>query len=66
MSSVIGSIGEQQQEVIDCQDVDIRQIEEIGSTISNYLVNVDLTEAQFDLDLMLDNANKLGMDFGDL
>ena len=38
----------------------------MGQDISNYLVNLDLSSAQFDMDLMLEQADKLGMDLGDL
>ena len=66
ISSVINHISNQEQPEVDCSEVDIQQIEQIGADVANYLVNVDITSAQFDVYLVLDQAGKLGLDFGDL
>ena len=68
-SSVIKQITsnqELQQPEVDCSEVDIKQIEQVGKEITSYLVNVDISSAQFDVDAVIDQASKLGMDFGDL
>ena len=53
-----------------CDQVDVQALEDAGkniaSNIQNYIVNVDLTKAQFDVDLLFEEAGRLGMDFGDL
>ena len=40
----------------------------MGSNIANqmtdYLLNIDITKASFDIDLMHEEAQKLGLDFG--
>ena len=32
----------------------------------NYMMNIDLSKSQYDLDLLFEEAGRLGMDFGDL
>ena len=53
-----------------CGNVDVEVFEEVGqnlvSDMKDYLVNVDLTRAQFDVDKLFQEAGRLGMDFGDL
>jgi hypothetical protein len=34
--------------------------------MTDYLLNIDITKASFDIDLMHEEAQKLGLDFGDL
>ena len=63
MSSVFSN---QESEAVDCSTVDVRTLEEISDNLTSYLVNIDVTNTQFDVDLMLEQANKLGLDFGDL
>ena len=50
---------------IDCSNY-VEQLEEAGQTIRNYLVNIDMTNTQCEVDTLLEQAEKLGMDFGDL
>ena len=66
---------EQVQEVSErepqnCAQVDVEVFEDVGqnlaSNMQDYLVNVDLTGAQFDVDKLFEEAGRLGMDFGDL
>ena len=66
---------EQVQEVSErepqnCAQVDVEVFEGVGQNLANnmqdYLVNVDLTRAQFDVDQLFEEAGRLGMDFGDL
>ena len=40
--------------------------QQIAETFQDYVMNINVLEAQFDPALMLDEANKLGLDFGDL
>lgn len=58
------------EEPKDCDQVDIRQLEQVGQNVVNniheYVINVDLSKAQFDADLLFEEAARLGMDFGDL
>ena len=36
------------------------------NNMKDYVLNVDVTKAQFDIDIMVDEAQKLGLDLGDL
>ena len=58
------------QSEIDCEQVDIDQIEQAGSAIINNIqdmvLNVDLRHAQFDVDKFYEEAKKIGIDIGDL
>ena len=38
----------------------------LAANVQEYIVNIDLSQAQFNADLLFEEANKLGMDFGDL
>ena len=57
-------------EEIDCSQVDVQQIEEMGmelaQNVKDYVVNVDITNIQFDAVQMYEEARKLGLDAGDL
>ena len=39
---------------------------QMANDLSDYIMNVDITSAQFDTDLIVEEAGKLGIDFGDL
>ena len=60
--------GESEPQV--CEQVDVQGLEnfsnEFASNVQDYIVNVDLTKAQFDSSMLFEQANRLGMDFGDL
>ena len=64
--TVIQSIQEADDQGVNCADVNIEQFGEVGESISSYLVNVDLSSSQFSVDTLVEQAAKLGMDFGDL
>lgn len=54
-----------------CDQVDLVAMEKSSANIANnliedYIVNVDLTKAQYNLDMLFEQAGQLGMDFGDL
>ena len=55
---------------IDCADVDIQQIEEVGvqvaDAVQSMVMNVDITNLQFDAHTLYEKAQKLGLDAGDL
>ena len=55
---------------MDCSSVDIQQIEQMGQqmadSVHNYVMNVDITNAQFDMVSLYEEAQKLGLDIGDL
>lgn len=55
---------------IDCQEVDVQQIEQAGIDIVNqvndFVMNVDVTNLQFDVAKLYENAQKIGLDAGDL
>ena len=38
----------------------------MANDLSDYVMNVDMSVAQFDIDLIVEEAQKLGVDFGDL
>lgn len=38
----------------------------MANDLTDYVLNVDMTTAQFDIDLIVEEASKLGVDFGDL
>ena len=50
--------------------MDIQELEAMGhkitESVSNYMMNVDIMSAQFDPYLLFDEAQKLGLDIGDL
>lgn len=58
------------QSTIDCNQVDIDQIEQAGTAIINNIqemvLNIDLRDAQFDIDKLYEEAQKIGVDVGDL
>lgn len=55
---------------VDCDNVDVQELERMGADVynkvSDYMLNIDMTKAQFNVDMMVDEASKLGVDFGDL
>lgn len=55
---------------IQCSEVDVQQIEELGlqvaDTVQNMMMNVDITNIQFDAHAMYEEAQKLGLDAGEL
>ena len=60
-----------EQEPQNCDQVDLVELEYHSSRIANnlvedYIQNVDLSKAQYNLDLLFEEAGRLGMDFGDL
>ena len=59
-----------EREPQNCSQVDVEVFEDVGQNLAkgmqDYLVNVDLTRSQFDVDLLFEEAGRLGMDFGDL
>ena len=38
----------------------------LATNVQDYLVNVDISKAQFNVDMLFEEAGRLGMDFGDL
>lgn len=56
----------QSQSPIDCNTVDISNLEEMGSELasnmSSFIVNINMATAQFDADKFSDEALKLGID----
>lgn len=57
------------QNDIDCDQVDIQEMERFGQQVAQNLqemvLNIDLTEAQFDLNLLADEASKIGIKMED-
>ena len=55
---------------VDCCQVDIQEIEELGvslvSNVRDYVMNVDITNIQFDPVHIYEEARKIGLDAGDL
>ena len=49
---------------LECRNLD--QLEEVGQAVQTFLVNIDLSDSQFKVDTLVEQAEKLGMDFGDL
>lgn len=61
-----------------CDQVDIQELEDMGKQIASkvhhyvsnidvdQMVNLDLSSAQFDPELLLEEAKKIGLDFGEL
>lgn len=45
---------------VDCSEVNVNELEQMGSNIANqmtdYLLNIDITKASFDVDLMHEEA----------
>ena len=58
------------QPEINCEDVDIQEIEQAGITIYNKIsesiTNINLDHAQHDLELIYTEAQKIGIDVGEL
>ena len=54
----------------ECSEVDIQEIEQIGvqvaETVQTMALNVDITNLQFDTYSLYEEAQKLGLDAGDL
>jgi len=38
----------------------------MANDLNDYVLNVDISTAQFDIDLIVEEADKLGINFGDL
>ena len=59
-----------QTEQFECSEFEIQQAEEISikmaETVQDMAMNVDLTNLQFDAHSLYEEAQKLGMDAGDL
>ena len=59
-----------QKASVDCSEVDVQQIEELGiqvaDTVQNMMMNIDITNIQFDAHAMYEEAQKLGLDAGEL
>ena len=55
---------------VDCSQLDVEQVESIGlamaQQVQDMVVNVDMSNMQFDLDAMYQEAQKLGLDQEDL
>lgn len=55
---------------VDCSKVDVQHLEQAGmeaiNNLQDYIQNIEITSAQFDVDVLVEEASKLGMDFGDL
>lgn len=55
---------------IDCNEVDVQEMEQAGLDIYNqvndFVQNVDITNIQFDIVKLYENAQKIGLDAGDL
>lgn len=49
-----------------CEGVDIAELEQIGESVKDLVVNVDLNDIQFDIDKLMLTAEQLGFDFDDL
>ena len=68
LKSIVESI--QDNTDIDCSQVDVEQLEKTGmeaiNNLQEYIQNVDITKAQFDVDVLVEEASKLGMEFGEL
>lgn len=39
---------------------------QIANKVTDYILNVDVTNASFDLEVFFEESKKLGLDFGDL
>ena len=54
----------------DCSEVDIQEVEQltmhVAETVQNMAMNVDITNLQFDTHSLYEEAQKLGLDAGDL
>lgn len=53
-----------------CEDVDIVQLEQealnVVENVQDFMVNIDLTNSQYNLQSLYEEAQKLGMDIDDL
>ena len=68
LKSIVESI--QDNTDVDCSQVDVQQLEKTGmeaiNNLQEYIQNVDITKAQFDVDVLVEEASKLGIEFGEL
>ena len=68
LKSIVESI--QDNTDVDCSQVDVEHLEKTGmeaiNNLQEYIQNVDITKAQFDVDVLVEEASKLGMEFGEL
>ena len=55
---------------INCEEVDVQAMEDmaykVGGLVTDYVMNVDLSSAQFDTEHLFEEAQKLGLDIDDL
>lgn len=70
MADIITPMKEQVSDTIDCSQVDVEEIEQMGielvKNVENFAMNIDISNIQFDPHQMYENAKKLGLDAGDL
>lgn len=55
---------------IDCKDVDLQEVEQMGvdivKSVNDYIMNIDITDTQFDVEGLYEASKKIGLDAGDL
>ena len=70
MADIITPMKQQVTDTIDCSQVDVKEIEQMGidvfKNVENFVMNIDITNVQFDPHQMYEEAKKLGLDAGDL
>lgn len=70
MADIITPMKQQVTDTIDCSQVDVKEIEQMGidvfKNVENFVMNIDITNIQFDPHEMYEEAKKLGLDAGDL
>lgn len=53
-----------------CQNVDLLELEgdsvAMLASAADFMINIDLSDSQFDLEALFEEAQKIGMDLGDL
>ena len=67
---ILEEINEGAQQEVDCQDVNVEELERIGldvlANIQDIALNVDLNDAQYSIHKLYEEGRKLGLDAGDL
>ena len=51
---------------VECSPADVQTMENIGLVVQEMVVNFDLSKSQFDTNKLIEQANKLGIDFDNL
>lgn len=58
------------QPQVNCDDIDIQEIEQAGinivNKISDSIMNINLVDAQYDLESIYTEAQKIGVNVGDM